>query len=96
MVKPLRFLGCLLFIGFVLFGCQVTTRSITAYDACKADAECFEKMQRTGNITSSVVSTAVDSSTRGVGVGQTVGAIAGMIASAIAGVCYGKKLIKRG
>jgi len=91
-MKKSVFLTMLILITVFLVGCQLTKKAVSNYDSCKADAECYEKMLKAGNITSSIVADSVDSSTHGFGLGQIIGTFFGVIASAIAGVCYGSKL----
>lgn len=81
----------LLILLIVLFvGCK----SMDYYYACKGDVDCMAIMKKNGNLTSSIVSTAVDTVPQTSGFGQLCGYIAGGLVSLITGVIVGRKVKK--
>lgn len=80
-------LGCL----FVLVGCGTVKRSLSDYEACKADPSCLAEMYRISNSTRAIVSNGVSLLPGSAGLDSVLGSVAGMLSFGLAGLVYGRK-----
>ena len=90
-----RFFPCFflaLFLVLLAVGCATASRSADYYQACINDSACYAQMQKNGNITRTIVETAVDHTPVGSSLGGFLGNLAGYLVSGLSGVLLGKKL----
>lgn len=95
-MRKIFYVFCLVsLVVFVLVGCRTVSKSVSDYEACKADADCYAQMVKNGNISKAVVHNVAEQTPLGTSAADVFGSVAFNIASALTGVLLGRRL-KRG
>ena len=79
-----------------VLGCKTVSDSLKYYEACEGDSVCLEAMETNRNISTAVVSKAVDVNSKGDALGWIIGSLVGNVAAFFTGVWKGKKMYMKG